>query len=288
MSDQARKVMISLSGVRKTFPPPARHRKRDGEPPRAVSVEVDDLKVHEGELLALLGGSGSGKTTTLKMINRLTEPDEGTVEVVGRRTVFRGGRLVEGEPSPEKLRRQIGYVIQSSGLFLHLTVYDNVAVVPRLLGWDKPRIDARIEELMKLMRLDTDVLRRFARQLSGGMQQRVGFARALAARPPLMLMDEPFGALDPIVREEVRTEFQAIRARENLTAVMVTHDMTEALRMADRIAVMEQGRVVQVGPPRELLTRPKTDYVQKLIQGPLDETKRIEEFLADQRAGGEA
>jgi osmoprotectant transport system ATP-binding protein len=294
MSDQSKKVMISLRGVRKTFAPdPARRRTaRKGTPaaPAAVRVTVDDLQVHEGELLVLLGGSGSGKTTTLKMINRLIDPDEGTIEVNGR-TIIKDGRPVDGE-RPEKLRREIGYVIQGSGLFPHMNVEQNVSVVPRLLGprlgWDKKAIAARVEELLRLVQLTPveSYLRRMPDSLSGGQQQRVGFARAVAARPRLMLLDEPFGALDPIMRDEVRTAFQAIRRNENLTAVMVTHDMTEALTMADRIAVMHQGAVLQCGTPQKLLNEPDNEYVRKLIKGSLDETKQVEKLLAGRSAGG--
>jgi osmoprotectant transport system ATP-binding protein len=288
MSEQSNTVMISLQGVSKTFASKARRSpgKQDHQAPPEVTVEVENLKVHEGEMLVLLGGSGCGKTTTLKMINRLIDPDQGTIEVNGR-TVIKDGKPVGGE-KPETLRREIGYVIQGSGLFPHMTVYDNVAVVPRLLGWDKARIDKRIEELLALIRLRPENLRQYPRDLSGGMQQRVGFARAVAARPRLMLLDEPFGALDPIVRDDVRTDFQAIRAREKLTAVMVTHDMTEALLMADRIAVMEQGKIIQQGTPRELLTQPKTTYVKNLIHGPLEETRQVEKLLAGAPAGGAA
>lgn len=232
------------------------------------SVRDVSLSVPAGSLLVLLGGSGCGKTTTLKMINRLVEPTRGRVAIDGRDV-----RALD----PVELRRGIGYVFQGIGLFPHLTVGDNVAVVPRLLGWPAARIAARVEELLALVRLPAEQYRdRRPRELSGGQQQRIGFARALAAGPRVMLLDEPFGALDPVTRDELRDEFLAIRKRLGLTAVMVTHDMTEALLSADHIAVMNGGRLLRQGTPRELLTNPGDPFVAALVSGPKRQAAQLE------------
>jgi osmoprotectant transport system ATP-binding protein len=236
---------------------------------RDVSFEVT-----AGQLLVLLGGSGCGKTTTLKMINRLTEPTAGCIRVNGRDV---------RDLDPVQLRRSIGYVIQGSALFPHLTVADNVAVVPRLLGWPAARIEKRVDELLELVHLPPGEYRgRLPRQLSGGQQQRVGFARALAAGQQVMLLDEPFGALDPITRDELRTEFQHIRRRLGLTAVLVTHDMMEALLIADRIAVMSGGRLLRVGTPQELLSDPGDEFVAALLTTP----RRQADYLEALATGG--
>ncbi len=248
--------MIRLENVGKSY---------DGKtwPVRDVSLEVP-----RGELLVLLGGSGSGKTTTLKMINRLIEPTTGRILVEGRDV---------GAVDPVELRRGIGYVVQGIGLFPHLTIAENVAVVPRLLHWPDVRIAARVEELLKLVQLDPGQYRgRYPRELSGGQQQRVGFARALAAGPRVMLLDEPFGALDPVTRDELRGEFRHIQKQLGLTAVMVTHDMTEALLLADRIAVMNAGRLVRVGTPRELLHDPGDEFVAALLSAPRRQAAELE------------
>ena len=218
------------------------------------------LAVAAGELLALLGGSGCGKTTTLKMINRLVEPTAGTVRLDGEDTA--------AMPRHE-LRRRIGFVVQQGGLFPHMTVAENVGVTPSLLGWPPARIRARTDELLELVELDPAAVRdRRPADLSGGQQQRVGVARALAARPAFMLLDEPFGALDPLTRGRLQESLQGIRREIGLTAVFVTHDMVEALMLGDRIAVMDEGRLVQVGTPAELMTRPATDYVRALMNAP--------------------
>ena len=240
---------------------------------RDFSVRDVSLRVPAGHLLVLLGGSGCGKTTTLKMINRLIEPTAGRIEIDGRdvRTV-----------DPTLLRRDIGYVFQGIGLFPHMTVAENVAVVPRLLGWAAGRIAARVDELLDLVHLPPGQYRsRRPGQLSGGQQQRVGFARALAAGPRVMLLDEPFGALDPVTRDELRGEFQQIRRQLGLTAVMVTHDMTEALLSADLIAVMNAGRLLRVGTPRELLTDPGDDFVAALMAGPRRQADQLEALSAE-------
>lgn len=239
------------------------------------SVLEVSLTVPTGTLLVLLGGSGCGKTTTLKMINRLIEPTSGRIEVNGRDV-----RSLDAVA----LRRGIGYVFQGIGLFPHLTVAENVAVVPRLLRWTKERTAARVDELLDLVHLPPQEYRpRFPRELSGGQQQRVGFARALAAGPTVMLLDEPFGALDPITRDELRTEFLNLRKRLGLTAVMVTHDMTEALLSADHIAVMNAGRLVRLGTPHELLTDPQDDFVAALLSTPKRQAEQLEALAAEGR-----
>lgn len=222
---------------------------------------VDDLSfdVAAGELLALVGESGSGKTTTLKMINRLVEPSAGSVRLSGADVRQTPGHL---------LRRGIGYVFQRIGLFPHMTVEENIAVTPRLLGWAPQQIAERVLELLELVQLEPAVRSRWPESLSGGQAQRVGVARALAARPQLMLLDEPFGALDPLTRDRLQQSFHSLRRELALTVVFVTHDMAEALLLADRIAVLRAGRIVQVGTPRELLSAPATEYVDQLLDTP--------------------
>jgi len=221
---------------------------------RKVSLTVD-----KGELVVLVGGSGSGKTTTLKMINRLVEPTSGEVLIDGEPTTVVPGHV---------LRRKIGYVFQKIGLFPHMSVADNVATPLVLAGWEKERIDARVAEMLELVDLDPSIGTRSPRELSGGQQQRVGFARALAAEPRLMLLDEPFGALDPVTRDKLQQSFLAIRRKLGLTAIFVTHDMIEALLIADRICVMRDGEILQIGTPRELLEAPKDPYVEQLFEMP--------------------
>jgi osmoprotectant transport system ATP-binding protein len=257
--------MIVLEGVSKSH---------DGK-----TDAVHDVSFHvpPGQLLVLLGRAGCGKTTTLKMINRLIEPTAGKIRVNGRDV---------REVDPVELRRGIGYVFQGIGLFPHLTVADNIAVVPRLLHWPVARIQARVEELLELVHLPAKEFgARLPGQLSGGQQQRVGFARALAAGPPVMLLDEPFGALDPITRDELRHEFLQIQRRLGLTAVMVTHDMAEALVSADRIAVMDCGRLVQLGTPHELLTRPANNIVAALMTTPKRQADQLEALASGRPAG---
>jgi osmoprotectant transport system ATP-binding protein len=219
------------------------------------AVRGVSLEIAEGELVAVLGESGSGKTTLVKMVNRLVDADEGKVVVAGRDV--RATDAVQ-------LRRTIGYVIQQVGLLPHLTIADNIAIVPTLLGWTPAAKAARVAELLTLIGLP-DVGARFPDQLSGGQRQRIGLARALAARPKLMLLDEPFGALDPITRVALQGELRRIHKELALTTVMVTHDMVEALTLADRIAVMYRSELRQVGTPAELVAKPADDYVAKLM-----------------------
>jgi osmoprotectant transport system ATP-binding protein len=223
-------------------------------------VAVDDLSlaVPAGKICVLVGPSGCGKTTSLKMVNRLIEPTSGQI--------LMGDRDVMAQDAIE-LRRGIGYVIQQVGLLPHLTVGENVAVVPRLLGWDRPRIAARVDELLALTGLSPATYReRYPAQLSGGERQRVGVARALAADPPLMLMDEPFAAVDPIVRERLQNELLRLQEQLAKTIVFVTHDIDEAIKMGDLIAVMQVGGVLaQFGPPAEVLANPASDFVARFV-----------------------
>ena len=238
----------------------------------AVAVENLSLEEARGELLVLLGGSGSGKTTTLKMVNRLIEPSAGCVRIAGRDT---------RELAPHELRRGIGYCFQQVGLFPHLSVARNIAITPQLLGWSAPRVGARVDELLRLVELEPSHFReRRPSQLSGGEQQRVGLARALAAEPEVVLLDEPFGALDPLTRDRLQRWFHELRHRLGFTAIFVTHDMLEALLLGDRIAVLERGRLAQVGTPAELLSAPANLYVAELMATPRRQAAIVERFLA--------
>jgi osmoprotectant transport system ATP-binding protein len=227
--------------------------------PGSESPAVEDLSldVADGQVVALIGPSGCGKTTTLRMINRLVEPSSGTVEVEGRDT-----RSLD----PIALRLGIGYVIQAIGLFPHRTIADNIAVVPRALGWDRARIARRISELAELVGLEVEQLRRFPDELSGGQQQRVGVARALAADPPILLMDEPFGAVDPVVRARLQAELLDLQTRLRKTIVLVTHDLDEALTVADQVALLDTGgRLAQYASPDELLRSPSEPFVTDFL-----------------------
>jgi osmoprotectant transport system ATP-binding protein len=236
-----------------------------------LAVDAVSLTVETGALVALVGGSGSGKTTTLAMVNRLLDPDAGTVRV--------GGRDVRDEPAP-RLRRRIGYCFQQIGLFPHLTVAENVAVTPGLLGWPRERNAARVDEMLALVELEPATFRdRLPDALSGGQQQRVAIARALAAEPAVLLMDEPFGALDPLTRDLLQERFQAIRRTLGVTTLFVTHDMAEALRLADRIAVLEAGKLLQVGTPTELLREPANESVARMLATPRRQAEAVEELL---------
>lgn len=235
--------MIELKNITKKF---------------AGQTAVDDIsfKVNEGENFVLLGTSGCGKTTTLKMINRLIEPTSGEI-FINQKNVL--------QENAETLRRSIGYALQNTGLFPHYTVAQNIAVVPNLFKWDKEKIKSRVDELMGKLRLSAEFKNAFPNELSGGQQQRVGLARALAADSSLLLMDEPFGALDPITRTHVRNDFKNLEEFKKKTIVLVTHDVQEAFELADKICLMDKGRIVQVGTPAELLFKPANDFARKFF-----------------------
>jgi osmoprotectant transport system ATP-binding protein len=221
------------------------------------ALEDFSLTVGAGEICVLVGPSGCGKTTALRLVNRMIELTEGDI-------------LLDGETirkrSPAELRRSIGYVIQQIGLFPHLTIGDNVGVVPRLLGWDRARIARRVDEMLELVSLPPDMRDRYPAELSGGQRQRVGVARALAADPPLMLMDEPFGAIDPITRDRLQNQFLRLQSEIRKTILFVTHDIDEAIKMGDRVAVMQQGGVLaQYAPPAELLMSPANGFVEGFV-----------------------
>ena len=236
------------------------------------AVSELSLEVAKGELLVLLGGSGSGKTTTLKMINRLIEPTSGSVRLDGEDVAAL---------TPSDLRRRIGYAFQQVGLFPHLSVSENIGITPSLLGWSPDQIRERVDTLLRLVELDPDEMRdRRPDELSGGQQQRAGVARALAARPRVMLLDEPFGALDPLTRQRLQDSFIRIRRELGVTAVFVTHDMTEALLLGDRIAVLSEGRMVQIGAPAELMRAPANDYVRQLLDTPRREAALVDSLLS--------
>ncbi|MGQ0683361.1 ATP-binding cassette domain-containing protein [Bradyrhizobium sp.] len=233
---------------------------------------VDDvsLEVAEGEFLAIVGDSGSGKTTLLRLANRLIEADDGFITVEGEDV-----RAAD----PIRLRRRIGYVFQSGALFPHMSVADNIGITPRLLGWAADDISARADELLDLVRLERALYRdRLPHELSGGQRQRVGVARALAARPRIVLMDEPFGALDPLTRDALGEDYRELHRRLALTTVMITHDMTEAILLADRIAVMRAGKLLAQGTPAELAAS-GDDYVGELLRTPRRQAERLNEAL---------
>lgn len=220
-------------------------------------VDTVSMTIAPRTITVIVGTSGSGKTTLMRMINRLVEPTSGKI-------------LIDGEPNSAipgyELRRRIGYAIQGHGLFPHRTVGENIATVPTLLGWEKSRIDAKVKELLTLFQLDPAAFGpRYPHELSGGQQQRVGVARALAAEPNILLMDEPFGALDPVIRAKAQEDLLAIQKHFGTTIVLVTHDMEEAFHLADKIAVMDKGKIVQYAAPEEMLVNPATDFVETLI-----------------------
>jgi osmoprotectant transport system ATP-binding protein len=220
---------------------------------------VDDISfgVNEHETLVLLGTSGCGKTTTLKMLNRLTDPTAGNIYINNKNIL---------EQQPEILRRGIGYVLQNNGLFPHYTVGENIAIVPQLLKWDKKRTENRVSELLEKLHLDKSYLSAYPNELSGGQQQRVGLARALIADPEVLLMDEPFGALDNVTKAKIHTEFKALDELKRKTIVMVTHDVQEAFELGDRICLMDAGKIVQQGTPTDLLFKPKNKFVRDFLK----------------------
>ena len=238
-------------------------------------VQSVSLAVPAGALVALVGGSGSGKTTTLKTINRLIEADSGSIHV--------DGVSVQALEAPA-LRRRIGYVFQGIGLFPHLTVGENIAITPRLLNWSAASISERVAELLDLVDLPRDYARRSPKELSGGQQQRVGVARALAARPSIMLMDEPFGALDPLTRDALGREYRKLHDQMGLTTLLVTHDVLEAVLLADRIAVMRAGRIVANGTPQELLRERSDAEVAALMDMPRRQALRVRSLLDETSA----
>jgi len=224
-------------------------------PTRAVDRISFEVKEHEN--LILLGTSGCGKTTTLKMINRLIEPSSGDIFIDDKNIL---------EQPPETLRLSIGYVLQNNGLFPHYTVAENIAIVPQLLKWDKKRIEKRVSELLEKLHLSKEYLHAYPNELSGGQQQRVGLARALVADPPVLLMDEPFGALDNVTRARIHAEFKALDELKSKTIIMVTHDVQEAFELGDRICLMDKGKIVQNGTPAELLFSPANKFVKDFLQ----------------------
>ncbi|MFF1674837.1 ABC transporter ATP-binding protein [Streptomyces sp. NPDC058256] len=225
---------------------------------REPAVDRVTMEIPAGQTTMFVGPSGCGKTTTMKIINRLIEPSSGTVSIDGQNVLGL---------DPNELRRHIGYVVQQIGLFPHMTIAQNIGLVPKLLGWSKAKVGARVDELLEMTGLDPAAFRaRYPRQLSGGQQQRVGVARALAADPPVLLMDEPFGATDPITRERLQTEFRRLQRELGKTVVFVTHDFEEALKLGDRIAVLaDRSRIVQYDTPARLLAAPADDYVRSFI-----------------------
>ena len=243
---QTAETMIRLEDLTKVFP-------AQGE------AAVDDLsmEIYEGEIVVLVGPSGCGKTTTMKMINRIIEPTSGRIFLQGEDVT---------KVNPDNLRRRIGYVIQQIGLFPHMTIADNIATVPRMLGWEKKRTSDRIDELLETVGIDLSYRDRYPKELSGGQRQRIGVARAMAADPPVLLMDEPFGAIDPITRDRLQDEFLRLQQEIRKTIVFVTHDIDEAIKMGDRIAILRtQSKIAQYDTPEKILTDPADDFVADFI-----------------------
>jgi osmoprotectant transport system ATP-binding protein len=242
----APEIMIRLENLTKVFP-------GQGAP----AVDDLSLEIPEGEIVVFVGPSGCGKTTTMKMINRIIEPTSGRIFLQGDDVTKVNG---------DKLRRRIGYVIQQIGLFPHMTIAENIATVPKMLGWDKKRISDRVDELLETVSMDVSYRERYPKELSGGQRQRIGVARAMAADPPVLLMDEPFGAIDPITRERLQNEFLRLQAEIKKTIVFVTHDIDEAIKMGDRIAILRtQSRIAQYDTPERILTDPADEFVEDFI-----------------------
>jgi osmoprotectant transport system ATP-binding protein len=237
--------VIKFNQVTKTFP--------------GGTTAVDNLsfEVPRGQTLVLLGTSGSGKTTTMKMVNRLIEPTSGSIEIDGSDIMSQ---------NPIELRRNIGYAIQHIGLFPHMTVGENIAVIPKMLSWESARIKDRVDHLLEMVGLEPDEFRdRYPLQLSGGQKQRIGVGRALAADPPIVLMDEPFGALDPITREQLQDEFLELESEIKKTIIFVTHDIFEAVKMGEKVALLNEGRLVQLSEPAELIDNPANEFVENFL-----------------------
>ncbi|WP_315785419.1 MULTISPECIES: ABC transporter ATP-binding protein [unclassified Bradyrhizobium] len=258
-----RTPLITYGTVRKSFP---------GTTGAVTAVDDVSLDIAEGEFLAIVGGSGSGKTTLLRLTNRLIAPDSGTIRIAGEDI---------GHLEPVALRRRIGNVFQNGALFPHMTVAANIGITPRLLGTPTHEIASRVGELLDLVQLDRTAHRdRLPDELSGGQRQRVGVARALAARPRIVLMDEPFGALDPLTRDTLGQDYRALHDQLALTTVMITHDITEALLLADRVAVMRGGRLIEVGTPAELAAS-REPYVTELMTTPRRQAARLADLLPE-------
>ena len=256
-----RQTAISIENVSKSY---------DGG--RTFALKSVSLEVAAGEFLCVVGTSGSGKTTLLKLVNRLLEASDGRVRIDGEDIA----RL-----DPVALRRRIGYVFQGVGLFPHFSVAENIAITPKLLGWDAARRDARIRELLDLVRLPQEIAARLPSTLSGGQGQRVGLARALAAEPKIMLMDEPFGAVDQITRGALSADYRDLHDRLGVTTIMVTHDVVEAVLLADRIAIVVGGTIIEIGTPNDLLNRAKHEYSRALMALPRLQAEKIGRLGAD-------
>jgi osmoprotectant transport system ATP-binding protein len=249
--------MITFNGVSKVY-------ERQGE--RVKAVDNVNMTIEQGEICVFIGPSGCGKTTLLRMVNRLVPISDGTIEV--------GGTEINSL-DPINLRRSIGYVIQQNGLFPNMTIEDNINVVPKMLGWDGQKMKSRYTELMEMMGLDPGEFRkRFPWELSGGQQQRIGVARAMAADPPVMLMDEPFGALDPVIRDHLQNEFLRLQKKIKKTILFVSHDIDEAIRLGDKIAIFNKGQLMQFGTPDDILSNPRNQFVNDFI-GSDREIKRL-------------
>ncbi|MBJ7571683.1 choline ABC transporter ATP-binding protein OpuBA [Bacillus halotolerans] len=257
--------MLTLENVSKTY--------KGGK----KAVNNVNLKIAKGEFICFIGPSGCGKTTTMKMINRLIEPSAGKIFIDGENIM---------EQDPVELRRKIGYVIQQIGLFPHMTIRQNISLVPKLLKWPEQQRKERARELLKLVDMGPEYLDRYPHELSGGQQQRIGVLRALAAEPPLILMDEPFGALDPITRDSLQEEFKKLQKTLHKTIVFVTHDMDEAIKLADRIVILKGGEIVQIGTPDDILRNPANEFVEefigkeRLIQSSSPDVERVDQIMS--------